>query len=252
MKSVKLSREEMYHGNLILINQYNPIRIKENELKEDLTSVCNTSHLLRKDAAELIHQILEKIDGKNEIVPVSCFRTKGDQKEIYNNSIKENGIEFTRKYVARPDESEHQSGLAIDLRKNSPDIDFICPDFPYYGVFNEFRAKAIKKGFIERYKEDKESITGISKEPWHFRYIGYPHSVIMEERGFCFEEYHDFLKKSTSMDNSFQYKDGKYIWKIYYIEARQDVEQIEISDDYDFYISGNNSDGFIISQYKLQ
>lgn len=252
MKSVKLSREEMYHGKLILVNKDNPIKIKEGQIIEDLVAVCNTSHLLRKDAAELIHQLLEKIDSNNEIVPVSCFRTKADQEDIYNNSVKENGIEFTRKYVARPDESEHQSGLAIDLGKNSPDIDFICPYFPYYGVFNEFRDRAVRNGFIERYKEDKESITGISKEPWHFRYIGYPHSVIIEEKGFCFEEYHDFLKESTSMYNGFEYKDEKYIWKTYYIKARQYVEYIEISDDYDFDISGNNSDGFIITQCKLQ
>lgn len=251
MKRIKLNREDIHRGNLILINKYNPIKIEENEIENDLVSVCDTMHLLKKDAAELIHQILDKIDTNNEIVPVSCFRSKKEQEEIYNGSVKENGIEFTKKYVARPDESEHQSGLAIDLGENKENIDFICPDFPYYGVFNEFRKEAVKNGFIERYKGSKESITGISKEPWHFRYIGYPHSAIMEEKEFSLEEYHVFLKDFTLEEESFKYRDDKYIWKIFYIEAVDEVETIEISDGYDYTISGNNRDGFIITQYKV-
>lgn len=247
MKSIELSWEDIYRGNLILINKDNAIRIEENKIEKDLVSVCNTAHLLINEAAELIHQILEKIDYCNEIVPVSCFRTKKEQEDIYNSSVKENGMEFTQKYVARPNESEHQSGLAIDLGENKPVIDFICPDFPYYGVFNEFRTMAVKNGFIERYRVDKESITGISKEPWHFRYIGYPHSVIMEEKGFCLEEYHEFIKKFTAEDSSFEYLDDKHKWRIFYIEAADEAVTIEISDDYDYDISGNNKDGFIIT-----
>lgn len=45
-----------------------------------------------------------------------------------------------------------------------------------------------------RYGKDKEEITGISHEPWHFRYVGYPHSKIMQENGFSLEEYTQFIK----------------------------------------------------------
>ena len=250
MRTIKLRKEDIYRGNLILINKDHSIGIEENEIKNDLVPVCSTTHLLKSEAAKRIHHILKKIDTHNEIVAVSCFRTKREQEEIYNRSIKENGLEFTKKYVAKPDESEHQSGLAIDLGEDKEDMDFICPDFPYHGVFNEFRKMAVKNGFIERYKEDKEFITGISKEPWHFRYIGYPHSVIMEEKGFCLEEYHVFLKKFTSEENSFQYKDDEYIWKIFYVEAVEDIEDLKISEGYECNISGNNKDGFIITQYQ--
>ncbi len=247
MKTIELRKENIYSGNLILINKDNPIRIKEKEIEKKLVSVCNTPHLLNKEAARLIEQILDKIDTNNEIAPVSCFRSKGEQEDIYNGSIIENGLEFTQKYVAKPDESEHQSGLAIDLGEKKEDIDFICPDFPYHGVFNEFRKMAVEKGFIERYKEDKQSITGISKEPWHFRYIGYPHSAIIEEKGFALEDYHEFIKKFTSEENGFEYEDSKYIWKVLYIEVMDEMETIEISDAYDYTISGNNIDGFIIT-----
>ena len=250
MKTIELRKEDIYRGNLILINKDHPIRMDEREIKASLVPICNSSHRLNKEAAERIHQILDKIDTNDEIVPISGFRSKDEQKGIYNGSIMENGIEFTRKYVARPDESEHQSGLAIDLGENKEDIDFICPDFPYYGVFNEFRKMAVENGFIERYQEDKESITGISKEPWHFRYIGYPHSAIMEEKGLALEEYHIFLKEFASEEDCFEYKDCQCIWKIFYIEAVEEIEYLKIS-DYDYHTSGNNKDGFIITKYKV-
>lgn len=251
MKTMKLIREDIHRGNLILVNRDNPIKIQETEIKTSLVSVCNTDHLLYKKATELIHQILNEIDSDNEIVPVSCFRSRQEQKSLYNDSVRDNGFKFTNKYVAKPDKSEHQSGLAIDLGKNKEDIDFICPEFPYYGVFNEFRNKAVENGFIERYKEDKEYITGISKEPWHFRYIGYPHSAIIEEKNFALEEYHEYIKNFNSQESCLKYIDEKFIWEIFYHKLIGGIGYIEIN-DYDFTISGNNMDGFIITKYRVR
>lgn len=251
MKAIVLNKDDIYRGNLILINKENPIRIDEDEIKRALVEVCNTTHLLNEKAALLIDEILGKIDYKKEILPVSCFRSRQEQEILYNSSIVENGLEFTQKYVAKPDESEHQSGLAIDLGLNKAEINFICPDFPYHGICNEFRKLAVKKGFIERYKKDKEAITGISKEPWHFRYVGYPHSVIIEEKGFCLEEYHDFIKNFNSQYNSLLYRDDEYIWKIFYLELKKDIMDLKTNEDYTYEISGNNRDGFIITSYRL-
>ncbi len=72
--------------------------------------------------------------------------------------------------------------MAIDLALNEGNIDFICPKFPYYGICQNFRNIAPKYGFIERYKDEKKAITKISKEEWHFRYVGYPHSKIITEK----------------------------------------------------------------------
>ena len=73
------------------------------------------------------------LEAEAQIVPVSGFRTREDQEDIYRSSMEENGKEYTVKYVAPPDGSEHQTGLAIDLAENVPDIDFIAPEFPLYG-----------------------------------------------------------------------------------------------------------------------
>ena len=92
--------------------------------------------------------------------------------------------------------SEHQTGLAIDLGENRPDIDFLCPAFPDDGPCGELRRRAADYGFVLRYPEGKEAVTGIGHEPWHFRYVGWPHAKLMEEHHLVLEEYlswlHDF------------------------------------------------------------
>lgn len=88
--------------------------------------------------------------------------------------------------------------MAIDLGLYSDHIDFICPDFPYDGVCEIFRETAPSYGLVERYPAGKENITGIEHEPWHFRYVGFPHSEIMTGKGLTLEEYPDFIKKYTS------------------------------------------------------
>jgi D-alanyl-D-alanine dipeptidase/carboxypeptidase len=248
MKEVILRKEDVNRGNLILINKKYPIRIKEDEIIRDLAIVNEKymGHLLNKDVVKLLNRILNKLDSKEQIVPVSGFRPRKEQIDLYDTSVKENGLEFTRKFVARPDESEHQSGLAIDLGENKPDIDFICPDFPYYGIFNKFREEANKNGFIERYKKGKEEITGISQEPWHFRFVGFPHSVIIEENGYALEEYHEFIRKFDSIDNSYKFKN----YCIFFVKSIGEMQSIFIEDDFEYDISGNNMDGFIITLYK--
>ena len=103
--------------------------------------------------------------------------------------LMDNGPAFTEQFVARPGHSEHQTGLAIDLGLRQQSIDFIRPEFPYEGICQQFRQQAPSFGFIERYPKGKERITGIAHEPWHFRYVGTPHSERMAGLGLTLEEY---------------------------------------------------------------
>ena len=149
-------------------------------------------------AAAALHALLTRLDAFDRIIPVSGFRTHAQQKQIWDDSIRENGYLFTRQYVAIPGCSEHETGLAIDLAANAPDIDFIRPDFPYTGIYGQFRALAPSYGFILRYPAGKEQITRISEEPWHFRYVGVPYAGAITNRGLVLEEYADSNERSVS------------------------------------------------------
>ena len=252
MRALELHPNDIYKGNLILINRRYPIRMDEKEILSNLRPINEIykNHLASFHVVETLKDIFDNLNCYDEIVPVSCFRSHQEQCELYNTSIIENGLNYTNKFVAVPDASELQSGLAVDLGKNVEDIDFICPELPYDGVYGDFRKEALLNGFIERYKKGKEGITGIANEPWHFRYVGVPHSIIIEENNLSLEEYHEFIKEFNGPEKSYTYKVQDYFAKIFYIKSSVEIQTIQIEDDIEYNVSGNNIDGFIITLYK--
>lgn len=249
MKTIELEKEEINCGNLLLVNKNYPLR--DNNVKGLVPAdVRFPNILMKRDVANALQLIFEKISAGNSIVSVSGYRSLEEQTAIYDGSLKDNGEDFTRKYVALPNHSEHQTGLAIDLGLNEKEIDFIRPDFPYVGICNEFRKAAPDYGFIERYAKDKEEITGISHEPWHFRYVGYPHSKIMQENGFSLEEYTQFIKAYLE-DNKYLFEQAHRAGiEIYYVPAKDDKTLIKIPENCVYQISGNNIDGFVVTIWR--
>lgn len=249
MKTIELEKEEIYCGNLLLVNKNYPLR--DNNVKGLVPAdVRFPIILMKRDVANVLQLIFEKISAGNSIVPVSGYRSLEEQTAIYDGSLKDNGEDFTRKYVALPNHSEHQTGLAIDLGLNEKEIDFIRPDFPYVGICNEFRKAAPDYGFIERYAKDKEEITGISHEPWHFRYVGYPHSKIITEQVFSLEEYAEFIKNYRDNSRLIFTAVCETEIEIYYVPANNNETTINIEENYVNQISGNNIDGFIVTVWR--
>lgn len=246
MKTVALDREKIYTGNLLLVNSKYPCIEK---IRTDLVPAVPgfPGILLQREAANALQLILKEISSGDSIVPVSAYRTSEEQTKIYRDSLKDNGEEFTRKYVALPNHSEHQTGLAIDLGFNKPDIDFIRPDFPYDGICDKFRKAAPDYGFILRYTAEKENITGISHEPWHFRYVGYPHSKIITESGLSLEEYIEFVKAFRAGNRLVWAPAGKTETTIYYVPLKDGKTVLEMPERTSCRISGNNADGFIVT-----
>lgn len=253
MSIFSLDTASIQSGNLILVNSEHPISDPNNNYAASLVSV-GTEYpdiLLDYVAAKELSRILNDIDTDNGIIPVSGYRTTDEQDQIYTDSLKENGIDFTRKYVARPDRSEHQTGLAIDLAENKSEFDFIRPHFPYVGLCMQFRKTAIRYGFIERYPKGKEGITGIYHEPWHFRYVGYPHSEIMTMKNLTLEEYLKYLKNFPYKGKHLKFLNYEFSYEIFYISL-SGLQKIplELPCNIPYQISGNNMDGFIVTLRK--
>ncbi len=103
---------------------------------------------------------------------------------------------------------------------------------------------AWKYGFILRYPQDKTAITGIQYEPWHIRYVGFPHSAIMHEKNFALEEYLAFLRSEESL--SVQYNGQTY--QVFYFSTSEE-RTIQVPTNQKYEISGNNTDGVIVTIY---
>ncbi|MDO4283205.1 MAG: D-alanyl-D-alanine carboxypeptidase family protein [Clostridia bacterium] len=244
MRSILLKREYVFYGNLILVNGEHKIKeeVKKYNLKPFDEKYPNI--LLDYNANLELQNILKEIGSERKIVPVSGYRDFTEQVEIYENSLKENGERFTKKYVAYPNCSEHQTGLAIDLALSQKNIDFIRPKFPYTGICKKFRNVMAEYGFIERYTKDKEQITRIASEEWHFRYVGFPHSKIIIQNHMCLEEYIQYLKDFEFGKKALTFEG----YEISYIKMNEDMKQIQIEDNEMITISGNNDDGIIITK----
>jgi len=251
MRTLKLYAEDIGKGNLILVNPSHPLATKPAD--EVLVPIrpAFPEIVLERQTARMLAEVAALLQCKDQIVPVSGYRTMQEQQAIYADSMRENGKEFTKKYVATVGCSEHQTGLAIDLGENRPDIDFIRPYFPYTGICQEFRKLSVQYGFIQRYPAGRESITQIAHEPWHFRYVGYPHSQLIRGNEFTLEEYTDCLKHFPFDGAHLRIKHDNYDFEIFHVpvEPGQEVE-IELPDRIPFQVSGNNDDGFVVTLWR--
>ncbi len=178
------------------------------------------------------------------------FRTRREQEEIYASSLAEHGKDFTESYVASHGHSEHETGLAIDLALNRDPIDFLRPYFPRDGICGRFRSKAASYGFVERYQEGKEALTGIAPEPWHFRYVGLPHATIMNTYGFCLEEYLDYLKDFPYEGRHLEVHVENKSFELFYKKAEDDLTELTLPGYLPFQVSGDNREGFVFTLWR--
>ena len=127
---------------------------------------------------------------------VSGYRTEQKQQSIMNERIllyMANGHRYFKakklaeSYVAQVGASEHQTGLAVDINQ---DLARSSGDEVYDWLYEN----AHNFGFVKRYPHDKTKITGISNEPWHYRYVGIDAAVEMKENNLCLEEFIETLK----------------------------------------------------------
>lgn len=119
------------------------------------------------------------------------YRTDEDQQAAMQDQIdqyisegydEEEAETMAKSYVALPGYSEHQLGLAVDINADTSYSDNET-------VYNWLAEHAAEYGFILRYPEEKEDVTGITYEPWHYRYVGKENAAEITASGLCLEEY---------------------------------------------------------------
>ena len=121
-----------------------------------------------------------------DIILQSGYRSEETQSIIYNRNVTNRGKERADKYSARPNHSEHQTGLAMDLSTDGT----LEETFENTKQFAWLQENAHKYGFIMRYPKDKVYMTGYGYEPWHYRYVGVEIATLIKNEGITFEEYY--------------------------------------------------------------
>lgn len=147
--------------------------------------------------------------GFTDLYACSGYRTYEWQYNHYYDSIekyvsqgysREEAERLTGRDYMFPGASEHQYGMCMDIVTYSYVGQAGLTDgFDQTDCWKWINENDYKYGFILRYAEDKEDITGIMYEPWHYRYVGVEHATFMKEHDMCLEEYIDFLKEQLEI-----------------------------------------------------
>ena len=189
---------------IVLVNQTHTL--DKDYVPADLIDVADTrsdrsKRKMRECAAKALEAFFIEMRANNiNLVSVtSAYRSYAEQvtlfeqrKAMYPNLSEEEAYTAAATVVAPPGTSEHQTGLSCDMHNlSSADVSFADT-----GAYKWMVENAYKFGFILRYPEDKQDITGISFEPWHYRFVGRYHATRMHELGMCLEEYVEYLGKS--------------------------------------------------------
>lgn len=180
--------------NLVLISWENPL--PEDFTAPELTQLAN-GHAVDSRIYPDLQRMMDDAKAAG-VHPTICssFRTWEKQEYLFKNKIrrlKNAGWDAATveqeaaRWVARPGTSEHQAGLAVDIVDKS-----------YTALDHRQETTAAQKwlmthcseyGFILRYPSDKEALTGVGYEPWHYRYVGVEAAKAIMEQGICLEEY---------------------------------------------------------------
>ena len=158
-----------------------------------------------REAALALETMLEaaKADGIVNWQVGTAYRTYKQQNTILENRIaqyrKNNNWSRSKaksaalRTVAEPGCSEHQLGLAFDMNVHGK-------SFKGTKQCTWLHEHCWEYGFIIRYQEGKESITGFTAEAWHIRYVGVEHSLYMRDYGLCLEEYLEAFPEPSNQD----------------------------------------------------
>ena len=124
----------------------------------------------------------------------STYRSYSEQSYLFIRKVGQCGGDeaAAARIVTRPGTSEHQLGLCADITDKFYEVK--TRDLEKTALFQWMYAHCQEYGFILRYPADKESVTGVMYEPWHFRYVGKEAAAYIMENNLCLEEFLDLYK----------------------------------------------------------
>lgn len=213
--------------------------------KLDSYNVRDTTLLLEGRVIEPLNWMLADFyteTGCENLLLCAAYRTLEEQQYLWDHGMDTQGEEHTTSYIAQPGASEHHTGLALD---------FAIYDV-YHGITYDFDGSGDSAwilehcweyGFIQRYPEGKSTVTGISTEPWHFRYVGQPHAYLIHQNNFCLEEYVQWLQQYPFAGQHLTAEHGGRQYEIWYCPE----SDIQSPPEGNYTVSGDNCGGAVIT-----
>lgn len=178
---------------LVLVNKTHPLSsgyVPERLVYPQVVAPDKSKTMMTPEAAKALEKLFKEAQAEGiELAAISGYRSYSRQEAIFASNIQKYGsAEAANQFSARPGQSEHQTGLAMDVSSASM-------NYTLQQAFQDTRegqwlkANAAQFGFIIRYPKGKEDITGYQFEPWHIRYVGQSTATAVSSSGLTLEEY---------------------------------------------------------------
>ncbi|GAB6098915.1 hypothetical protein JCM16358_07940 [Halanaerocella petrolearia] len=182
-------------SDTVLVNKNNSLPsdyIPEDLVVPDVPFPFEEFHqkkLMKEDAARALEELFMAAEQEDlDLYAISGYRSYDRQESIFTAKAMRYGLQSANQFSAKPGESEHQTGLAMDV--TSPKVGFhLTQSFGETEEGQWLKENAPKFGFVIRYPEGKEDITGYGYEPWHIRYIGGNLATEVAQNETTLEEY---------------------------------------------------------------
>lgn len=202
----KLPNVKPTDWDLALVGPHNKL---EKEIPESQLGVINETHQVDSRIVEDYNQFAEAAkEAGFPLVLISAYRSIAYQQQVFDESInqlrysglsEEEANEKTKETHTEPGYSEHHLGLALDVVdekwNNSYTTQVLDAAYGSEPGAKWIEKNAPKYGFIIRYPEDEEKITGITYEPWHIRYVGKESAQYIQKHDLTLEEYLELLEE---------------------------------------------------------
>lgn len=186
------TKEQAENDLTILVNKYH--KLPDDYEPSDLVNLDMPGYKLRKPAAQAFKDLTNAAKKDNVIFyPFSAYRSYQTQESLYTNYKNRDGEKEADTYSARPGFSEHQLGLAVDIRSNTLTSNLTNEHYKW------MENNSYKYGFIIRYPKGKQHITQFIEEPWHIRYLGIDLATKVHDSGLTYDEYYDlYINKEAN------------------------------------------------------
>ena len=238
--------DAIHAGQLLLVNAQNRytfpagvplLRIYDNMITKPNGSTIyrpvSNDYKLESEALQALNDMMYKyyeFDDSATFAISSAYRTLEDQ-EALNSSV-------------QPGYSDHHTGYCVAIQYS---------DRSNLEANHWFYQNCYKYGFVVRYPEGKESITGVSDYKHCLRYVGVAHATYIYQNGLCLEEYVELLKNnyaSSATRLTITAADG-ISYEVYYVTASgEELTTLDVPSNYNYTVSGDNRSGFIVTVKK--
>ena len=232
--TVEFNQMALHSGKLLLLDSEHSYSGREGEIGD--FSEKNDSYILRYGEMEIQPEVVDALNRMS-----SAYKTVVDTEDklLVYSTVAASSAEHALYPDPLPDRA---TGYCVDLGYYTED-GLIQP---MYSTDTWIEANACNYGFVLSYTEAEEEATGIEAAPYHLRYVGTVHAMLMHEKGLNLTEYLAELKKHET-DDPLTYNDGNLLWSVYYVPSAGGKTDVPVPKNGEYEVSGNNVDGYIVS-----